>query len=123
SSNIIFRRWVTGIPPVTHTYINRRATNAPLPHAKRPPPGGLVQVWLWGRASFFVPSPLEEDRIASYEYICRCPTPCLRSHHEAPGRSTRLVRPQEPREPEVLQADQDCRDSRSSDYSFSGRSR
>jgi hypothetical protein len=33
---------------VTHIYLtNHRATNAPLPHAKRPPPGGYVQTGLW----------------------------------------------------------------------------
>src|SRR6266849_7034270 len=31
---------------VTQTYLTRQATNAPLPHAQRPPPGGYVQTGL-----------------------------------------------------------------------------
>jgi hypothetical protein len=32
---------------VTRTYLNRQATTAPSPHAKRLPPGGFVQTALW----------------------------------------------------------------------------
>src|SRR6266849_8348956 len=33
---------------VTQTYLTRQATNAPLPHAQRPPPGGYVQNGITG---------------------------------------------------------------------------